>query len=90
MENDRTYQADDWAGQIRSRSDFAALVDALVDDFRRNAGQWENPDLASFLEALAAWVKDMDGYYKNRGEAVPEHPAWDTFARILLAARVYE
>jgi hypothetical protein len=32
----------------------------------------------------------MEGYFKNRGEAVPEQPTWKTLAQILCAAKVYE
>jgi hypothetical protein len=32
----------------------------------------------------------MEGYYNNRGEAMPETPDWQTLGQMLLAARVYE
>ncbi len=50
----------------------------------------ENRDLGSFLNAMAGWVEDMDGYYQNRSESVPDQPTWKTVAEILLASRVYE
>jgi hypothetical protein len=39
---------------------------------------------------MAAWVDDIDGYFRNRGEAVPVQPTWKTLGQILLAAKVYE
>ena len=36
--------------------------------------EWENRDLPSYLEAIAAWVDDMDGYYRNLGEDSPTSP----------------
>ena len=48
-----------------------------------NAGGWENPDLESFLDAMAAWIEDMD-------DRLPISPSWDTFRDILLAAKSYE
>jgi hypothetical protein len=42
------------------------------------------------LEALAAWVEDMDGYYLNQGKAVPEKPDWKHVADMLMAAKLYE
>ena len=42
------------------------------------------------LEALAAWVKDSDGYFANRNEPFPPHPTWRLFALMLQAARGYE
>jgi hypothetical protein len=81
---------EDRAAAIRSREEFVAFVRALVSRFREVPGEWENNELPSYLDALAAWVEDMDGYYKNRGEALPDPPGWNTLAQMLLAARVYE
>lgn len=75
---------------IRSREDFVSFVRMLLFDLRDNAEEWENNVLESYLEAIAAWVDDMEGYYQNRGEPVPEYPTWKTFAEILLAAKIYE
>jgi hypothetical protein len=55
-----------------------------------NAGTWPNNNLLAFLEALSAWVRDMDGYYLNRGLPVPNRPQWSTFAHMLMAATMYE
>jgi hypothetical protein len=78
------------AQQVHSREDLAAFIRALLCQLREKPEDWENQDLASFLEAMAAWIEDMEGYYKGRGEAVPKQPTWKTIAQILLAARVYE
>ena len=51
---------------------------------------WENQDIKSFLEAMAGWVEDMDGYYLNKGEKPPVTPTWKTFAEMLRAATIYE
>ncbi len=63
---------------------------ALAEALRQRPEAWENADLGPFLEAMSAWIEDMDGYYRNRGEAVPNRPDWSTLAEILAAARVYE
>jgi hypothetical protein len=73
-----------------SREDLADLVRGLADEFRRKPDDWQNRDLHSYLEAMAAWVEDMDGYYRNRGEVAPDQPTWKTLAQILQAAKVYE
>ncbi|WP_457785924.1 DUF7660 family protein [Streptomyces rimosus] len=39
------------------------------------SGIWENGSLNCCLEALSAWTNDMDGYFLNRGEPVPEQLA---------------
>lgn len=75
---------------VHSREDLAALIRGLADDFRRKPEEWENGNLTSYLEAMAAWVDDSDGYYRNRSEAVPDQATWKTLGQILLAAKVYE
>lgn len=75
---------------IDSKERLADFVAALAKDLRENAIEWENVSLDRFLDAMEAWIRDMDGYYKNTDQPVPETPTWRTFADILLAARVYE
>ena len=75
---------------IRTREDLVAFLRDFHKDYRENSGSWENKDLSSFLEALAAWAEDMEGYYLNRGESVPNTPEWRTFASLLIAAKMYE
>lgn len=75
---------------IRSREDFVAFVTALTKDLRDNPMTWENTSLERFLEALGAWVEDMDGYYTNQGRAVPQQPDWKVVADMLMAAKTYE
>ena len=76
--------------QIHSREDFVTFVRAFLCHLQQKPKEWENHDLASFLDALAAWVEDMDGYYHNLGERVPDQPTWRMLGQILLAARAYE
>jgi hypothetical protein len=77
-------------GNVKSRDDFAKFIRALVADFDQQPDSWENATLGSFLEAMSAWVTDMDGYYRNKGEAIPVQPEWSTLAEILAASRTYE
>ncbi|QYY31135.1 MULTISPECIES: DUF7660 family protein [Cupriavidus] len=80
----------DQIGEIDSKERLADLVAALLDDLVRNPQEWENVSLEGFLAAMEAWIRDMDGYYKNAGQPIPDMPTWRTLADILLAARVYE
>lgn len=75
---------------ITTREDFVTFVRRLVNSLEENPADWENRDLRAFLEAMAAWVEDMDGYYENRGEPIPQQLDWKTLGQILLAARIYE
>lgn len=76
--------------QIASREDLVAFVQALRRDLETNPGEWENPNLASYLGALAGWIGDMHGYYRNQGLEMPQAPSWKTVGEILIAAKVYE
>ena len=51
---------------------------------------WENPTLDRYLEALAAWIHDMPGYFKNQHIEEPREPSWRLVATILHAAKTYE
>ena len=75
---------------VHSRKDFVSWLRALRDDLKENPDGWENGDLESFLDAMATWIEDMDGYYINRGEPVPQQPNWQVLADILRAAKIYE
>jgi hypothetical protein len=81
---------DEYHDAIRSREDFVAFVHALSRDLHTNREAWENDSLERFLEALGAWVEDMDGYYINQGKPAPLQPDWKILGDILMAAAVYE
>ena len=78
------------AEKMQTRDDFVIFMHHLVRDLRTCPEQWENPSLEAYLAAIAAWVQDMDGYYRNRGEQVPQYLTWKHVGEILLAARIYE
>jgi hypothetical protein len=75
---------------IRTRQDLASFVRALRADVQEHPEKWENATLDPFLESMAAWIDDMDGCFRNRGELVPEPPTWRLFGEILYAAGIYE
>jgi hypothetical protein len=76
--------------KINTKNDFLSFVHELSQDYYHNPDAWENKDLGSFLEALAAWVEDMEGYYLSQDQAVPERPNWQMVANMLAAAKIYE
>jgi hypothetical protein len=75
---------------ISSHEDFVAFVKALSKDLHDNPATWENTDLESFLEALAAWIEDTFEYYTSQGIPVPKQPDWKLAAVMLLGAKIYE
>ncbi|MBN3216989.1 DUF7660 family protein [Pectobacterium polaris] len=75
---------------ISSKDDLVKLISALARDFKENPDEWENKDLSSYLEAVASWIEDMDGYYENTNQPLPKDTNWKIFADILVAAKIYE
>jgi len=75
---------------IQSRPDLVEFIEAMLSDLKSNPDQWENADLTSFLDAMAAWINDMDGFYQNHGKQFSEDQSWKLFAEILFASRIYE
>lgn len=73
-----------------TRAQVAEFVDQLADSLVAEPDSWDNNTLDLFLRGLAGWLADMDGYFRNRGEPVPESPSWQLVADALLAARIYE
>jgi hypothetical protein len=78
------------AEKIQTREDLVLFIHHLVRDLRQCPERWEITSLDAYLGAIAAWVQDMEGYYRNRGETPPQHPTWKQIGEILLAARIYE
>ncbi|ALO13464.1 Cytosine deaminase-related metal-dependent hydrolase [Streptomyces venezuelae] len=76
--------------EVLSRDELVALVRELRQDYLRRGHEWENQSLDHFLEALAAWIDDSPGWYRNFGKQLPEEGDWTFLARALQAATVYE
>jgi len=75
---------------ISTKEELSDFVLILAQDFVDNKSDWENQDLFAFLEAVSAWIKDMDGFYTQQNKELPQNIPWKIFADILLAAKNYE
>ncbi|MEO6315865.1 MAG: hypothetical protein ABIU63_17740 [Chitinophagaceae bacterium] len=76
--------------KISNKQDFLEFIGMLVDNLKKSPDEWSNNRLENYLEAVARWTEDMDGYYVNNNLPVPTNADWKTFANILMAARSYE
>ncbi|MEH7749106.1 hypothetical protein V7659_29445 [Neobacillus drentensis] len=76
--------------KVKSREDLIKFIKHLRRDLQTNRVEWENITLEDYLEAMEAWVKDMEGYYSNTNQPVPIQPSWKTIADILFASSKYE
>ncbi|MEU3746864.1 MULTISPECIES: hypothetical protein [Streptomyces] len=75
---------------VVSREDLASFVLSLHRSCDDGGESWDNADLAGFLEALAAWIDDSDGWYRNTSRELPAEGGWRFFAHALQAATMYE
>lgn len=73
--------------KISSKEDFKKFLRMLVVDFRDNRGEWENIELGKYLEAMERFVHDTTEQSANRTDM---SPSWSLFAKIMLAASMYE
>ena len=82
---------EDCSSELKSRTDFIQFIYALKKDLEKNPDEWENCDLRTYLNALAAFLGDANGYYKNAELNVSaDDPSWRVFADCMMAARVYD
>lgn len=75
---------------VESKDDFISFVEMLISDFKQNKDEWENQTVEDYLEGLKSWVEDMEGYYKNTKQPVPENINWNFFVNILYSGKIYE
>ena len=75
---------------VRTPADLVALIDELSRDLEANPDAWENSDLPSFLAAMAAFISDVEGFYRSTGQELDTQPPWRVIADVLMGARVYE
>jgi hypothetical protein len=76
---------------VQSRQQLIDHLFRLLDDFDGAGNHWQNQDIYTFLQAMAAWLSDCEGYYRNTGQSVPvETASWQVFADALSAGAVYE
>lgn len=68
----------------------ANFVEALRQDMAAHTDAYENATLDSYLEALAAFSRDYDGYCLNHGLDESTPTTWKTVASLIYAAGVYE
>lgn len=74
----------------RHKDRLVAVVRELLADWSAGApANWANRTVPDYLEALARWLQDCDGYYANRGQRVP-WDGWQGVADAMRAATTYE
>jgi hypothetical protein len=76
---------------VYDRADFIKFIEFLRKDLAVNSDEWENKTLDDFLEALASYAEDIQGFYDNTKQQInADEPSWKLFADILKGAKIYE
>jgi hypothetical protein len=75
---------------IKTKEDLIAFLDLVRRDLKENRKNWENEDLASFLDAFQAWLGSSANYYRNTGINTASVTPWKEVADAFAAARIYE
>ena len=73
---------------IETKADFICFIELLINDLKST--EWANNSLESYLQAMANWTEDMEGYYHNNNLPVSQKIDWKVFANILISAKMYE
>ena len=77
--------------EVTDRESFIRFLELLHRDYLNNKTKWENDQLATFIEAMAAYAHDIQGFYDNTGQNLnADIPSWKVFADILMGAKIYE
>jgi hypothetical protein len=75
---------------VSSANDLAAFILALRQDLLTRPDEWQNGDMSSAFEAMAAWLCDTERFKSNHGESLADHNPFQLCAETLYASKVYE
>lgn len=79
---------------VKTQEDFLEFILLLIQDFKNNP--WDNHMLEQYLSGIEGFVDDIDGYFINKNDLISldkiknNELDWNIFARILIAATMYE
>jgi hypothetical protein len=76
--------------EVTGRQELAVFLNELLAQVEGAPTAIPNSTLAEFLSGALGWIEDLDGYFLNRGEPVPDQPTWALVAAIFAAAAIYE
>lgn len=70
-------------GKIKNKSDFLKFMQLYIPTI-------EDLSIRDYLESVASWVEDMDGYYKNTNQEMPQNINWDFISTLFYVGSIYE
>ena len=70
-------------GKIKSKEDFIKFIEIYTSAI-------SDLSVKDYLESVASWTEDMEGYYSNTGKEIPENINWDFIATLFYVGSIYE
>ena len=70
-------------GKIKNKEDFIKFIEIYTSAI-------SDLSVKDYLESVASWTEDMEGYYSNIGKEIPKNINWDFIATLLYAGSIYE
>ncbi len=75
---------------IKTKEDFIDFINILFNDINEKPEEWEYKSVVSYLESMQSWVEDMEGYYNNTIQEIPQDINWNFIATLLYVGKIYE
>ena len=75
---------------IKSKDEFVSFLLKMKEDKIYYDSEWENKSIESYLEAIASWTEDMDGYFSNMNLNPPKDIDWAFIAMLFYVGKIYE
>lgn len=77
--------------QVSDRQSFIFFLESFHQDLLINKEKWTNNTLEDFLEALARYVDEIQGFYDNTGQKLnADIASWKLFSDVMQGAKIYE
>ena len=75
---------------IHTKEDFINFLKYLKEDYNKNGHEWVNKNIDIYLESIASWADDMEGYYQNMNIETPQNINWNFIATLYYVGKIYE
>ena len=75
---------------VNCKEDFMKFLTELRLDKVQKSEEWENDDIASYLEGICSWVDDMEGYFDNMHIDMSKDIDWKFIATLFYVGKIYE
>ncbi len=75
---------------VESKADFIFFLTELSKNHKNFPDEWEAKKLGAFFEAMAGWLREMEGRTQNNSLQEPSEINWSFIANMFLAAKIYE